>query len=486
MSYRSFSRPALLIATLVGPFLATGCGIDNGLVGKKDPSANQPVIDVSPEQLSFSDTAMGETATQVFTVSSVGTGDLTVSGITLDSGTVFSWASLDGKLPGVLPVGDSADVTVTYTRADTGDYDTAWVASDDAGNPSVSVLLYGGDVTPALTLTPASWDAGGMGVGLVATQTIEMDSTGGAPVTINNLSIDGDPEFTIVGNDPLPITLAPGEHSNVDLSFSPSAVATFNANLKVDADAPVGTLTAPLTGQGGGGPIAVCSAVPTSVDAITGTTVFTGDSSYDTGTATITGYTWTLISAPSGSAAALARGSGPNRNFSPDLAGTYTAQLVVTDSDGQSSDPCEASVDSVPTENFWVEMYWTHYGDDMDLHMLKPSGTKESSGDCYYANCTGRGLEWGAAGPADNPTLDLDDIPGTGPENDNIDAPADGTYTVGVQDYPGSVYIGENDVTVNIYIGGLLAWTDTRNVDHEGGYEWFATVVWPGGAVTAL
>ncbi|MSP56659.1 MAG: choice-of-anchor D domain-containing protein [Myxococcales bacterium] len=467
--------------------LAAGCGIDNGLNAKQDPDANQPVIDVSPESLSFADVEMGASATQLFTVTSVGTIDLDVTDIRLETQTAFSWASLDGKLPGALPVGESADVTITYVRESEVDFDTAWVDSNDAGNPSVSVLLYGGDVSPALELQPSSWDAGAIAAGDVVTGSINMVSTGGSPVVINDLSIVGDAEFTITSNDPLPITLAPGEESTVELAFSPSDIGTFSADLKVDADSPIGTLTAPLNGEGAGGPIAVCSAIPSSVDAITGTTVFTGDASYDTGGRSLVSYIWTLISVPSGSVATLARGSGANRDFTPDLAGTYTAQLVVTNDLGDSSEPCEASVDSVPTQDFWIEMYWTHSGDDMDLHLLRPAGTKETNGDCYYANCTGRGLEWGDTTVAtDNPSLDLDDISATGPENINIDTPSAGDFTVGVHDYPGSVYNGVNDTTVNIYVGGALVWTDTRNINSEGYYEWFATVTWPGGIVTAL
>lgn len=474
-----------LLLVLVG---LTGCGIDNGLIKKNPDDGAVPVIDVSPETLSFTDTAMGETDTKVFTVSSVGDVDLDVTNIRLDTGTVFSWASMDGKLPGTLAVGDSADITVTYAREADGDFDTAWVTSNDSSNPDVGVLLYGGDVAPALELDPGSWDAGAIAAGDTVTGSINMISVGAAPVVINDLSISGASEFTITNSDALPITLNPGEESLVELAFTPSDTTTYEADLVVDANSPVGTVTAPLTGEGAGGPIAICSADPAEVDAISGTTTFIGHDSYDTGGRAISTYTWTLISAPSGSSAALARGSGADRTFTPDQAGTYTAQLVVTNDLGESSEPCEADVEAIPAQDFWIEMYWTHSGDDMDLHLLKPSGTKETSGDCYYANCTGAGLEWGSAGPTDNPSLDLDDIPGTGPENENIDSPADGVYTVGVNDYPGSVYNGTNDVTINIYIGGSLVHSDTRNVNSEGGYEWFAEIDWSGssGTVTAM
>jgi hypothetical protein len=234
-----------------------------------------------------------------------------------------------------------------------------------------------------------------------------------------------------------------------------------------------------------GGPIAVCSADPAEVTAISGTTTFMGASSYDSGSGTMVRYTWTLISAPSGSAAALGAGPSPNRTFQPDLVGNYTAQLVVTNSTGQTSEPCEATLSAITNEAFWIEMYWAHASDDMDLHLLQPSGTRETLGDCYYDNCTDGTLDWGLRGVTrDDPSLDLDDISGVGPENINMEAPANGDYTVEVHDYPGTEYASGNDVTVNIYVGGALVWSDTRMIPGEDIYESYATVTWPGGAVT--
>ena len=234
-----------------------------------------------------------------------------------------------------------------------------------------------------------------------------------------------------------------------------------------------------------GEPIAVCSVTPSTVEAIYGSAEWQGSASYDTNGQNIISFEWTLVSAPAGTTATLVS-SRPNvRNFIPDLAGEYVAQLVVTNDIGQVSEPCLATLTAEAGDGLWIEMFWTNSGDDMDLHLVKPAGTLATNSDCYYANCTTGMLDWGVRGDSiDDPMLDLDDISGMGPENINIDSPSAGIYTVYVHDYPGSVYVGRNDVTVNIYVGGLLYWTGTKNIDSENYYAPICEIDWMGSATT--
>lgn len=230
-------------------------------------------------------------------------------------------------------------------------------------------------------------------------------------------------------------------------------------------------------------PVATCHVTPTQVRPIEESATFDGSESFDPNGLELT-FEWTFLSKPQGSAVDMPPGEAIRANFSPDLAGEYVAQLVVTNSDGGSS-ACEATLLAVPDQDLWVEMSWATPGDDMDLHLLAPQGQPETDQDCYYVNCTdfwtgyGSGLDWGAIGnPADDPILDLDDIPGTGPENINIGDPAEGTYTVVVHDYPGSVYELGNDVTVRIYLGGVEVYAETRTVTGEDSMTYFAKIDW--------
>jgi hypothetical protein len=234
-------------------------------------------------------------------------------------------------------------------------------------------------------------------------------------------------------------------------------------------------------------PIAVCSVSPDKVRPISGSATWDGTESYDPNGLDIIDYDWTLVALPSGSTVSMPPGESIRAPFVPDLAGNYVAELIVTNEDGVESDPCGTTLQAEPSEALWVEMFWESSGDDMDLHLLAPGGTLRTESDCYFANCTWSPLDWGVSGSGqDDPILDLDDIPGTGPENINIEEPEDATYTVVVHDYPGSSFTPGNMVTINIYLDGSLAWTDSRLISGEDSYTNFATIDAASGTVTGL
>jgi hypothetical protein len=234
-------------------------------------------------------------------------------------------------------------------------------------------------------------------------------------------------------------------------------------------------------------PVAVCSVNPDTVRPPFESATFIGADSYDPEGQAIASYQWSLAAAPQGSGVSLSS-AGANATITPDQAGIYTGQLVVTTEDGRVSEPCTVDLNAIPAEALWIEMFWQNSGDDMDLHLLRPGGSPRTDGDCYYVNCDGAWApDWGTQGTAaDDPSLDIDDISGTGPENINIGSPEFGTFTVFVHDYPGSSYTPGNDVTVNIYVDGILQWTDTRTISGEDTDTYFAEIDWPTAAVRSL
>lgn len=463
--------------------LMTGC-IDYEVEKYTDPDAVGPKIDVSPQQLNFGAGAVGEEMVKSFTITSVGDTLLDMRGVQLSGSGSFT--ILSGADPIELEAEKSVEVEVAFVATGVDESGQAVVFSDDPTEPKVFVQLLGGVAAPQLTVDPSSIDFGEIQAGVEVSETVELLSTGQDKVTVSDFSFPDAP-FGIQWSFGLPLELEPGESEEIEITYRPTEAGDFTGVAGVLSDDPEGVDEITLVGSADAdAPVAICSVSPDPVGTLHEEATWYGSSSYDPNGYRILDYDWTLISQPPGSSATMPRGSADRSGFVTDVAGTYVARLVVTNELGVESNACEVSLESIPTEDLWIEMFWTHSGDDMDLHLLAPGGALTTTTDCYYANCTGTSLDWGVRGDrSDNPSLDLDDIPGTGPENINISSPQTGDFEVYVHDYPGSVYNGSNDVTVNIYVSGVLVWSDTRDINNgEGYYEHYATVSWPSGVVT--
>ena len=137
-----------------------------------------------------------------------------------------------------------------------------------------------------------------------------------------------------------------------------------------------------------------------------------------------------------------------------------------------------------------VQMVWDRDRTDLDLHLLDPTGSAgplTSSGwfnlqhDCHYIV---RNPDWGVVGATnDNPSLDIDDSTGFGPEQISIPSPQSGVFTVGVHYYC-DLGLGPSVATVRIFCNGSLARELTQSLAATGTLWQVATIDWPSCAVT--
>ena len=211
----------------------------------------------------------------------------------------------------------------------------------------------------------------------------------------------------------------------------------------------------------------------------------------------IVAWTWTLVSSPAGSTGTFSAPASPTTQFTPNLVGVYTIQLTVRDDEGQTAS-CTMTV-TAAGDGIRIEVSWNTNYTDIDTHLLRmssPPGWFSSPLDCYYGNTR---PSWDAAGTADDPRLDIDDVEGFGPENINVDAPVvGGTYRVGIHYFDDDICNCATSVTVRIYCGDITVTpvaTYTRNLTGGGGTSdandfWrVANIVWNGAdscSVTAI
>lgn len=229
---------------------------------------------------------------------------------------------------------------------------------------------------------------------------------------------------------------------------------------------------------------------PTIVPVGTGTTVSTATTAFvATGTTngTANGY-WLIIQ----NNVVRAWGVLPvvSGSFAGEIPLFCNAQRLVyafTNGSGTSYYVTNVTLTGCVSSQLRVQLTWvSDPTSDLDLHLLRPGGVFASDNDCYYANCTDTGLDWGATGAAGNPILDVDDTEGFGPENINLASGAEsGQYRVVIHDYDGTV--GEI-ATVRIYFGDVEAahYTSVAMNDSDHQYWEVARVNVLTHAVTAV
>jgi len=119
----------------------------------------------------------------------------------------------------------------------------------------LSFLVLSSPAFAQVRLTPSTLSFGDQGVNQSSVaMSATLKNPQAAPLTISSIAISGGTapaDFVAGGNCPLnPSTLSPGEHCNITVTFTPSALGMRTATLTVTDDAGTSPLTVPLSGMG--------------------------------------------------------------------------------------------------------------------------------------------------------------------------------------------------------------------------------------------
>lgn len=481
----------------------------------------------------FGQVTTGEIASVEVQISNSGTADLSLISVDIVSAEFDENGDLANEmvvenhqelsqsaLPGVIPNGTVYSFEMRFaplygTALDDGLFLAVSHELNEDG-PKLYIPITGegfGEPQPDIYSKPAWVDFGTVEMGVTSPPADVLVGNGGpGQLEIGSVSLDDTTNFSVTSAGSVENgSYALGDSGVLTVEYHPVSQGEHTATVLINSNDPdEDPYSIQLNGIGeptalGKSPTAVCTV---TFDGQTGQSVqglhactngncptafFNGTGSTDPSGLNLS-YSWSLASASGSSESLTPSGSVANPSLLLDVGGTYSATLVVTNTNSQASQPCTATVEAIPNENFRVELSWANSGDDLDLHLLRaqPAGAPRGDGDCYYANCQGAFglLDWGVPGTADdNPSLDLDDISGIGPENINIvqpaGAPYDGWYEVFVHDYPGSSFTPSNPATVNIFLNGVLAQTYNFSVSGEDSDYYVAKIQWPTGQIQA-
>ncbi len=463
----------------------------------------RPELIASPSALTFGSIDVGEETVERTTLRNLGTATLVVSSLTL-TGEFFE-ATLEGGAHDGESIGaegalsfeiapaEAQVVAVRYAplqaRVASG---VMQVVSNDPTIPNLQIPLEARGAAPCIQVTPDFVD---FGAGLLLgardqetpnAQTLLVESCGGSELKVTRAEFEGDvfgwasePELSPEGllvqlpgatpESPFPVT-------QLSVGFWPSAEMSYGGRLKLYTNTSLEPVVVDLFGLG----VANACPVPAAtldrydvapLDVIT----LDGTPSSDPG-GEVRRWVWSVVERPSGSVSRIvesftsnlepAAGGEPDDEQTPralffvDLAGRYTLELRVFDNLGQESCAPRATalveIEAVPQKDLHIQLVWStpedpdetdDRGTDIDLHFKHQTAGASWGGaagvwDCYFRN---KSPDWGAVGEfLDDPSLDIDDINGAGPENVNLNRPEVGvTYEVGALYFRAESTFGE-------------------------------------------
>lgn len=422
--------------------------------------------------------------------------------------------------PTILQPNETFPVRVFFNPADNNPSTADLIFfSNDPDSAQYAVKLQGNSGAPCIKLSredEINFGEGGIGYANNKTITIENCSPT-QDLNVSDISVtdDGGGVFSIKdGSLPagLPADAAiipPDNTASFVLTYTPEAEIVSNGELTVRSNDPAkANLKVPIVGKGTNNvcPQAIAQArlsdspqyrqeiatIPLKTIQLDGTQSVDANGR-------IASYEWTIIQRPPNSTARIdPTNTDPQPTLFLDLAGVYVIELIVYDEQGLAScnddETRRVTISAVPDEDIHVQLVWDTPSDpdqtdtngtDLDLHYLHPNGRWNAAPyDIFWRNNT---ADWGAPGAFDDPSLDIDDTDGSGPENVNHNNPESGlNYSVGIYYYADRGF-GPSYATLRIYVQG------TQRYEYRDQYMpnevtfWRAAVIsWPGGQISAI
>lgn len=189
--------------------------------------------------IAFGEAEPNTTVTRTITLSSVGGEPITILSAVIEPGTTTEFAIDDLPAPATLAPGDTLGIEARYTPSDGGPDSGAFVITTDlASMPSIRIPVCGAGIAPALCGRPVPVDLGNVSVGTTAMGTLTLESCGLLPVEISGVRITGDSELALTTVPSTPVTLAPGETTDVVVELNAATLGSKRAEIEVTSSVP--------------------------------------------------------------------------------------------------------------------------------------------------------------------------------------------------------------------------------------------------------
>ena len=342
---KSILHGSAAIVALAAVLVTSGCV---GSTSKGASTGSTTIaLGLSPSSVSFGDVTIGQSGTKTVTLTSTGSGIVTISAISV-AGNGFTASG--PHLPISLSSGQSTTISVLFKpTASAVDSGTVTIASN-AVEPSMTVALSGTGTTAAtsvLSVSPSSVAFGTVSVGSEVTRTVQLASTGTASVTISGMTFSGS-GISITGLA-VPLTLAAGKDASLTITYKPSSAGTLAGSVSIASNASDPSELIGLSGTATTTPTSTLTATPSSItfgNVVIGTQTTQTIRLTNSGTAnvTVSGLAPSVAAVSvSGLTVPITLAPGTSANFTaafkPTAASSVSGNITVTSNATDSSMP---------------------------------------------------------------------------------------------------------------------------------------------------
>jgi hypothetical protein len=207
-------------------------------------------LTVTP-QLTFASQIIGVTsASQGLTVQNTGAVAAGLTGLVITGANSGDFAISSNTCGTTLQGAASCQINVTFTPEAAGSRSATLQITDTGTNSPQTAALSGTGTGAQLTITP-SLAFGTLTLGASSTQAVNIQNSGGLPVTLSGYTMAGvDPGDFSVGTNNCPSSLAVGASCQVYIAFAPVASESRVAVLEIANSTPFNLLNVALGGTG--------------------------------------------------------------------------------------------------------------------------------------------------------------------------------------------------------------------------------------------
>lgn len=232
---------------LIGALSLMGCNESRLDVNRPPDDPGIPSIAVMPPALEWGQLTADESETQMFTVRNIGDVALAVGNITIEGVEAYTILTPTSFL---VDRDSEVNVEVQFSPIVANNDAIAVVWSDDPDEPASQVQLTGLGSVPELSIVPEIHDFGDLLVPCDDAVELTLSNTGAEPLEITEIQLAGTEGLELVDDNALPVTLAVGEATEVDVYWTALTNGPASSTLSVTSNDPRGIVTATQAGNG--------------------------------------------------------------------------------------------------------------------------------------------------------------------------------------------------------------------------------------------